>query len=259
MSEKNPQWIREWKTCKHSELADSFHCISSEDEPVLTRCTTFYLSKQSWGEMMKKNLENIRIHMAIKREEGKDPAFIPIIQNFDKDSGKEGPFVCFTEEPLKSFKTFAGNSEADDSSEISEALKKELVKNWLYLHPGYIADQFETVEEVIGGKNQMKNGEKKPYNPRDIETLIRKRVNYYFYDAKDVKKMMDISGNINNVIFHMAVNHNDDRFGIPSFTPVLQFIYKPNSSSKNKVSVIESSLFFEFATPCPPLCSGDNL
>lgn len=249
------KWIKEWKKCKCSELADSFHCIPKKEEPILTRCTAFYLSKKRWQRMMEQKLPNLRIHMAIKRKKGKTPTFIPIIQNFDKESKKEGPYVSFREEiPITLSRSEISEALKIEppithfSSEISEALKKELVKNWLYLHPGYIVDQFETVEEEIGP-------ESRPGNPRSIEKLIRQRVNYYFYDEKDVLVMNEISDKLDYVVFHMAVNHNDDRFGIPSFTPVLQFLYDSSQSDGRKKTTIEpASLFFEFASPCPNLC-----
>ncbi|MDW3648909.1 MAG: hypothetical protein R8P61_17705 [Bacteroidia bacterium] len=239
------KWTKAWRMCKCAELPDCFHTESideSNKEEYLLRRSKFYLSKDEWLELIQDRLTSIHIHMSVEHKENGTSRFVPILEpvlTFEplNNEGKEKRYYPFKEDPPLVIE-----------GQISEELKSQLVTNWMYLHPGFMVDQFESIKDP-NEQGAAKMG-------KQLKPIERQRVKFYQYDSTDIEKMRAIGENFNYIIFHLGVNHNDDSFGLPSFAPVLHF-FSNQEESKSRSRALNSAdnLYFEFATPCPPLCN----
>ncbi|MEL6675984.1 MAG: hypothetical protein AAFR61_27500 [Bacteroidota bacterium] len=243
------QWILTWKKCRHGELGDCFHyyvppfsnqqITDSPQGPRLVRHAYFYQTKEVWDDLLNFAEEGltIRIHMAVRGASSPEqgPQFNPLAQAISSSGQSE--FI-----PLKPLQelSFPGKNQGQElAGKVPAPFMTQLVKNWMNTHPGYLCDQFETTQFEEKG------------NPES--SLIRQRVNYFTFEAKDVESMKKIK-NYERLYLHLGVNHNDDYQQRPSFAPVLHFAKPVPQSEVLPPNPGEDDDYYEYASPCPAIC-----
>ena len=254
------KWILQWKQCKCSELQDVFQIFlpHTMDDPntdngnFYFRLRRYRLKKTIWEKLMSAGTRRIRIHFSVGKYMDQN-CVVPLIQASKEEKGRNfGPLYPF--DPIMKIpidiQQGLDKKFIHDGEEIPKALSHQLTNNWYYLHPGFISDQFETFQEEVEPDIQKLPGQKS----NRVFPDNRKRVNHYTYDVSNMPDGHD--SKLAWVYFHLGVNHHEDRFGYPSFAPVLHFDRTSNHKPVQPNHQLNNGedLFFEFATPCPHLC-----
>lgn len=255
--EELKNWIQEWKTCKCSELIDTFHFKdqsqndNGETVEVLSRRSSYAMPQDTWAEIRREvnelgdKLYHLRIHMAVKPGV-EAPEFRPILQ-LVSTNGTSSLTTYFAFNPLNApvIKDPALSVGDSDPSTISAQLRLELQLNWIQLHPSLITDQFESLKTELALNGTRHN-------------VQRARVNYFTYDQATSKSIMDKFENWKAFRFHLGVNPSFDALDRPSFAPVLSIEYNIPEISSGEFALRNQggtgTNNHEYANPCPHIC-----
>ena len=239
--------VREWRQCKCGELVDRFHSEQTFERDVkddldlvelISRQRAYKLDRKTWEKVWEDidslideyGAAKLRIYMAIDYRKNPKP-FMPIIRAYSDngiDKKSYGEPYLFEQSDIPASQSLTGK--------IPSSAKQDFMKSWLEIHPGYMADQFETITR----NSLVKDGQP-----------IRERVRHYTFDEKDTKEIQENKGGGSYELYLlMGINHNRDIEELPCFCPILQFVNTDNSSGSEN----GEGDSYEYASPCPNFC-----
>ncbi|MEL6653808.1 MAG: hypothetical protein AAFQ87_23680 [Bacteroidota bacterium] len=231
---------KKWRQCDHHALSNGFH-IAFVDEDISSpswyyRKNCFQLPPEKIEDFKTQIAEDhaqIRVHMAFG-EHNDQEGFFPILQVSSelRPDPTEASFVL---------DLHYKHSSRQENVWVPEAFKTQMCQSWLRLHPGYLADQFTVLEAFDPSATPGRA------LASELSIPCRKRVLHFTFGVEDVNHMR--KQEFAAVFLHLGINHNHDDAPEPSFIPILQLAKKENFLSNG-----EGDDFYEYATPCPPLC-----